>query len=253
MKSPLSFLILFVSIFTALSALTAAESSEPKPKKKNPSAYFDNYWGHDPDPDMSERAFELTNPTTYYLEKDGYVIAECEDQPFNQNWVLLNEPEGFFGNGYLKYTGENLQGNHDGHNTDIHVQYQQNIQDRLLFPIRITTPGTYRARVHVIHHEKDGDNDAWINLMRTPRRATRLGGKNPGQFHWNAFGWDGTQIWDGKFNTFTFEVPGDYIVYIGGRSHGFGVDRLVLHKDDKQEIALDPSTPASARVAVSNK
>ena len=236
---------------TAISIANAADpNSEPakeKSKKQNPSKYFDNYWGHEPDPDMSAAALKLTNPDSYYIEKDGLIVIECESAPHNENWIRMTGPKGFSGESYLKYVGEDLQGNHDGHNTDIHIQYQQGIQDRLIFPIRIQNPGVYRARIRVIHHEKDGDNDAWINLMRTPRRATRFGGKSPGEFHWNKFGWDGTQIWDGKFNTFTFEVPGDYLLYIGGRSKGFAVDRLVLHTDEQQDRALDLSTPTSRK------
>jgi len=212
--------------------------------------YHDNFWGHAPDPDMSPNAIKLTTPDFYYLEENGFIVMECESVSHNENWTRMTEPEGYFGDGYLKYVGKNLQGNNDGHNTDVRVKYQQNIEDRLIFPIRIQNPGTYRARVQVIHHEEDGDNDAWINLVRTPRRASRLGGKDPGKFHWNKFGWDGTQIFDGKFNTFTFEVPGDYLLYIGGRSTGFGVDRIVLHKDDQQERALDTDTPVSKKVSV---
>lgn len=231
--------------FYFFSGIALAQEGNPKEMTGDD---YDHYWTGKGNPNMSEKAVELTNPKEVYLEKDGYLIMECEESYFNESWELKQEPEGFLGSGYLKYIGEDLQANLGGHETDIHVRFQQNIEDRLIFPIRITSPGTYRARVRVIHHMEDGDNDAWINLMRTPRRATRFGGKNPGEYHWNAFGWDGKQVWDGDFNTFTFTVPGDYLLYIGGRSLGFAVDRVILHQDNRQEQALDEKAKPSKLV-----
>ncbi len=243
-------LSLATTLFASTLTVQAQDSANQDASHSNQTRdYYDNFWGDASDPDMSASSIKLTTPSFYYLEDKGYIVMECESVPRNENWILATEPEGYTGEGYVKYVGENLQGNDDGHNTDVLVKYQQNIEDRLIFPIRIQNPGTYRARVRVIHHEEDGDNDAWINLMRTPRRATRLGGKEPGKFHWNKFGWDGKQIWDGNFNTFTFEVVGDYLLYIGGRSTGFGVDRVVLHKDEQQQRALATDTPVSKKVS----
>ncbi|MFC3122883.1 hypothetical protein [Agaribacter flavus] len=250
MKKSLVFLLsaMFVCCSTTLLAQDQVSGKDTKSNKMTKDDY-DNYWKGKGNPDMSAAAVAITSPKSVYLEEDGYIVLECEDAQHNENWVRMDSGKGYFGKAYLKYVGKNLQGNFDGHNTDVNVKYQQDIEDRLVFPIRITHPGTYRARLHLIHHDADGDNDAWVNLMRTPRRATRLGGKQPSVFHWNKFGWDGENLWNGKFNTFEFTVPGDYFIYIAGRSTGLGADRLVLHLDDKQEIAMSKSTPPSKRVA----
>jgi hypothetical protein len=96
----------------------------------------------------------------------------------------------------------------------------------------------------VYHRQHDGDNDAHYHLLGHPINssfcAKRIGEKEAaGTFAWLSFG----------HRTFYLE-RGLNTIYIGGRSRGFGIDRVVffLHRQfDLADIAENPSTPETER------
>lgn len=181
----------------------------------------------------------------YFEEINGVLIIEAESLPFSNVWEFNTKPEGFTGEGWLKYVGPNSgEGTKDGHNTDVEGKYQGKPEDRLIARIKINTPGTYTALAHVYHEMVDGDNDAWINLMSTPLSARRFGDNHNAR---KKFGWNMFNCWteeehpcSRKGLQFEFE-KGEYELYWAGRSRGFGIDRMVLYQDGLEADALHPA------------
>ena len=66
--------------------------------------------------------------------------------------------------------------------------------------VNITEPGTYVCDARVYHVKHDGDNDAWVNLMSTPKGASRFGS-------WTRYGLVCTVGWD-KYDNGAWALQG---------------------------------------------
>lgn len=184
-------------------------------------------------------------PPQIWPLRDGFVAIEAEDIAHHANWVLAHEPAGFTGAGYLEWRGPShtvtIEG-HFGNNDHLHIR-QGSRQDWLIVRLDVEEAGTYRLDVRNHHLREDGDNDAWIaRLHQRGRRdapIVRIGDSlrdGPG-FSWLDWG----------VPVFNFE-RGLNEVRIGGRSVGFGVDRIALYREADEAAkarALDPRTPAA--------
>lgn len=175
-------------------------------------------------------------------ERDGIIVLEAEDLARSAVWEFAATPHGYFGRGWVRYIGPRRgEGQKDGHNSDPGGKYQGPPEDQLVARIKINTPGEYVVRGHVYHTNPDGDNDAWVNLTATPNGARRWGDSRAaqGRFGWNDFNcWtDADHPCRGEGLRFTLDA-GVHEIYWAGRSQGFGIDRVVLHRADRAEAAL---------------
>jgi len=177
---------------------------------------------------------------------DGVAVIEAEVIDHHHHWVEKTAPAGFTGTSYLEWQGpsrsrsiEGLGGNND----NLHVR-QGPPEEQLIVRLLVDKPGAYLMDVRNHHVEKDGDNDAWVG--RVGIRATgdkpivRLGDglKDGTGFTWLDWG----------VHRFEF-LEGLNEVYIGGRSIGFGVDRIAFYREGdaaSRARALDPSTPKTS-------
>ncbi len=182
-------------------------------------------------------------PTEIWPVRQGYTVFEAEDLTYHRHWILKTDPEGFTGRGYLEWRGPNhavtVEG-HFGNNDHLHIR-QGSREDWLILRFDVAEAGAYRLDVRNHHLHVDGDNDTWIAPLhkRGERNdpIVRIGdslGDGPG-FSWLDWG----------VQRFEFE-RGLNEVRIGGRSIGFGIDRIALYRDGDdlaKARALDPKTP----------
>jgi len=183
-------------------------------------------------------------PRQVWYEKDGVLIIEPEEIDHFNHWRLKTKPKGYTGNGYLEWQGPDrslpplpfLRRSND----DYSNERQGPQQEWLLLRFVIENPGTYIVDLRNLHKMEDGDNDVWF---------ARLG---------QSFGLDspikrmGDNLKDGKgftwldWGTRELELPkGTHVFYVGGRSIGFGVDRIIFYRPEKEAYAKDLDTPAS--------
>ncbi len=186
-------------------------------------------------------------PPEIWPMRQGYTVFEAEDLTHRRHWILKTDPEGFTGRGYLEWRGPNHSVTVEGHfgNND-HLQSRQGSrEDWLVLRFDVDEPGAYRLDVRNHHLHVDGDNDAWIApLHKRGQRndpIVRIGDSlrdGPG-FSWLDWG------------MYRFEFKrGLNELRIGGRSIGFGIDRIALYRDGDEIAmakALDPKTsPATS-------
>ncbi|GAB5408436.1 MAG: hypothetical protein BalsKO_08010 [Balneolaceae bacterium] len=176
-----------------------------------------------------------------YLEIDGIVVIEAEKDSLPTGWSLENEIEGYTGNGYMVWRGENLFGNPGN--------------GLISYFVHIQTPGTYRfnwrSRI-TIGNDITEHNDNWLKIPDADDFFARKAnggvvypygsGKTPNPEGAGSDGWFksymntvGSWKWDANTSDndphqiyATFEQEGTYTVLISGRSNGHGIDRMVL-------------------------
>lgn len=180
-------------------------------------------------------------PVKIYSLENGWLEMECEDMEHHPYWEFRKEPEGFSGSGYLAWTGpdrqisvEDFGGNNDS------AWIRQGPQEEW-FIIRVYAPedGTYNFNVRNYHKMKDGDNDVWFSFVgirthepgSTVSKIGRLtdSHKDGNGFTWVDWGKPEVQLKKGINN-----------IYMGGRSTGFGIDKIIFYKkgDEKAEKRL---------------
>ena len=193
-------------------------------------------------PAAASRAPEPAGPRR--AVRDGYLVVEAEDLQPHPAWELRHDPAGFTGRGYLEWRGTNRSRSVEGvGGTDDRWHTQQGPMEEWLI-VRLTVPadGDYTVDIRNHHRQADGDNDAWIGLVERgfPRRLVKRVGDSlrdgPG-FSWLDWGSPTLRL-----------ARGEHILYVGGRSRGFGVDRIAIYDAASaaaRQRALDPATPAS--------
>ncbi len=186
-------------------------------------------------------------PPEIWQEQNGFVVIEAEDIEHHDHWQLKTEPENYTGDGYLEWQGpsrttsiDGIGGNHDS------LGVRQGPQDEwLILRLSITNPGVYSVDVRNHHEREDGDNDAWVSKVgfQPDRHAGKVISRMGDSFH------DGEGLTWLDWGVREFELQkGINNLYIGGRSIGFGIDRIVIYKTDDEkarEKAMDLSTPPS--------
>ncbi len=167
------------------------------------------------------------HPKQIWREKDGYVVVEAEDIDHHENWVLKTEPRGYTGDGYLEWQGPNRTETPDGRggNDDYSNERQGPQKEWLIVRIFTETPGPYKVNVRNHHVKEDGDNDAWVWMvgkhLSTGQPVRRMGDslKDGEGFSWLDWG----------VRTFWLK-NGTNAIYIGGRSIGWGIDRIAVYQ-----------------------
>lgn len=185
-------------------------------------------------------------PRQGWSVKNGFVVIEAEEIDHHPHWAETKEPRGFTGESYLEWRGparsrsiEGLGGNND----HLHVR-QGAPEEWLIVRLLVERPGAYFLDLRNHHRDADGDNDVWVG--RPGVRATRekpivrMGDslRDGSGFTWLDWG----------VARFDFSA-GLNEVYVGGRSPGFGIDRIAVYAADDpgaRARSLDPRTPAAA-------
>jgi hypothetical protein len=190
-------------------------------------------------------------PTQVWEADGGVVVIEAEDIDHHKNWKMKTSPEGYTGTGYLVWEGpsrtqsiEGLGGNDD----DMNVR-QGPKEQMLIIRVQVEESGLYYVNARNIHELEDGDNDAWVSVLgfkpwnedAFDDRVRRMGDshKDGKGFTWLDWGVRKFPLKRGINN-----------LYIGGRSVGFGIDRIAVYPVNDKESeaeALDIKTPVSKR------
>ncbi len=122
-----------------------------------------------------------------------------------------------------------------------HTQ-QGPLEEWLILRLRVQEPGDYLVNLRNYHRRADGDNDAWIGVVEPgfPRRPVKRVGdslRDGAGFSWLDWGTPTLHL-----------TAGEHMLYVGGRSRGFGVDRIAIYRADSvaaRRQALDAATPAA--------
>ena len=173
---------------------------------------------------MSSCQNQTAYETKVWVETNKYVVIEAEKSDYESTeWVLATEPEGWSGSGYLVWKGSAIEGD------DNQVMAYDDMEDarKLTYWIEINNPGVYFLKVKNYHvgqgygeHYFDGDNDCFISIA---------GGDFVKQYDHDAkeLTWCETGNWRKAYLE-----QGIHKVTMGGSSHNFGVDRVVLFHED---------------------
>jgi hypothetical protein len=177
-----------------------------------------------------------------WVEENGVIVAEVENIPHNDVWELRTDPgigqkgcggcgapdcgteennkggENYTGTGYLKCnTAKNSQSNW------------------LVMKVKITTTGQYFVKIRGYHNQEDGDNDVFMGAFGP---GVSIGGTKIADCNVKVYSWPD---WDNRIKP-NFKTAGVYAVWVGPRSRGMGVDRIVVYKDSPEHRAraLEP-------------
>nr|WP_299339402.1 hypothetical protein [Allomuricauda sp.] len=198
-----------------------------------------------------------------FEESNGLISIEFENNNFPDGWTLRNDASDTSGDGYMQWDGSASMGNPGN--------------GMVVFPIRITSTGTYRFLWHSSFREgNDGTehNDSWL---RFPDADDFFGRNNDGSLVYpegsgkepnpngassdgwfkiyrsgddNSFKWQASTSDHDAHNIFvTFSNEGTYLMEISARSTSHGIDRLLLFREDiSQNDAIESADTFSTRV-----
>jgi hypothetical protein len=188
-------------------------------------------------------------PEEIWVEEDGVVVVEAETIEHHGHWELKTEPKGYSGAGYLNWDGPGRSETPDGRggNDDYTNERQGPQNEWLIIRILVNHPGVYKMNARNYHVKEDGDNDSW---------SWKVGQEIS---DWNPVRRMGDSLKDGEgFTWLDWGVRSFYLkagvnnLYIGGRSRGFGIDRVAIYRDNTpgaEEKALNLNTPLSKLVS----
>jgi len=176
-----------------------------------------------------------------YLEIEGLVVIEAEKDSLPLGWNIENDIDGFTGDGYLVWRGQDSFGNPGN--------------GLISYYVNIVTPGTYRfnwrSRI-TIGDDITEHNDNWLKIPEaddffatqgiTSKIYPHGSGKSPNPEGAGSDGWFkvymntvGSWKWDANTSDndahqiyATFGTEGTYTILVSGRSNGHGIDRMVL-------------------------
>ena len=155
-----------------------------------------------------------------WVEEDGFVVIETEsvNQALDpEEWVLADEPEGYTGQGYLRWEGEgNMYKDPLVHDA---LSYPDEV---LRYLVWVNNPGEYAVHIRNIHELADGDNDVWFSINGS--HFDKVWDHDVKEFTWTEY-----DKWTWPLHEGVNEIA------LAGRSAGFGIDRIVLHKVDLPE------------------
>lgn len=162
-------------------------------------------------------------PEQIYMEDSGVVVIEAENLDHHADWELTTNPDGYSGEGMLRWTGQRAPG---GGNDDHDGDRQLAQETHLIFRILVTNPGPYRVDARNHHWHEDGDNDAWVNRLGWSGYS-RMPVKRVGDSHHDGSG----VTWLDWGQRVFYLTAGLNELYFGARSPDFAVDRVVWHLD----------------------
>lgn len=183
-----------------------------------------------------------------FEEKDGYVVIEMESVTDLNAFWSIQSGAGSLGDGYIQYEGSN-------HMSDA-VE-----ATTLRYKVQINTPGTYqfkwRTRRGFNSVSFDGANDTWLKILGSDFYGTKNGSKVACKDHFmkvwvqnDVFGFNCWGEHNGVNNLLIyaeFDVVGEYIIEVSGRSQGHVIDRMALYLPSASSVALDSNTPESSK------
>ena len=208
-------------------------------------------------------ATSCSNPgDAEFLEENGLVVVEFENNSFPGNWDFRTNVSDFQGSGFMVWTGS---------------QSFNNPGNGLVrFKIRIQNPGTYRfiwRSAVTIGDNGTEHNDTWLRFNDADdffgRKSSngnivypRGTGKTPNPNGSSKDGWfkiyrsgnnlgfkwqSSTSDNDGHNIFVTFNSPGVYTMEVSARSSGHAIDRFVLFDEDdySPNQATSESNPVS--------
>jgi len=196
-----------------------------------------------------------------FIEQNGLVVVEFENNRFNSAWEFRTNEPNFSGEGFMVWTGS---------------QSLNNPGNGLVrFNIRIQNPGTYRfiwRSAVTIGDNGTEHNDTWLRFPdaddffgRRPNGSTifpRGTGKTPNPNGSSSDGWfkifrSGDDLefkWqsstsdNNSHNIFvTFNSPGVYTMEVSARSSGHAIDKFALF--DENDISVNQGTSNSNPVS----
>jgi len=195
-----------------------------------------------------------------FIEEDGLVVAEFENNLFNGAWQFRTNEPNFSGEGFMVWTGS--QSFNDPGNGLVR------------FSIQIQNPGTYRfvwRSAVTIGDSGSEHNDTWLrfpdaNDFFGRRNGSTIfpngTGKTPNPNGSSSDGWfkvyrsggdlgfkwqSSTSDNDAHSIFITFNSPGVYTMEISARSSGHAIDKFVLFNEDNFSFneATSSSNPIS--------
>jgi len=196
--------------------------------------------------------------TALFLESGGLLVVEAESAEIYGDWDVATATADYTGSAYIQWEGSDHFGKPGN--------------GLLTYKLQIATTGTYqfRWRSRINHGTSNTEaNDAWLRFADADDFYGRKNdsyvypggsGKAPNPKGQSKEGWfkiyqntNGAWSWaartsdhDGHNVYVQFDSPGTYTMEISGRSHGFGIDRIVLaHESVKSKDATDESAPES--------
>jgi hypothetical protein len=244
--------------------------------------------------ETKEPKIEITKlgSSTYdsvYVFTNNLVTVRAEDLKHNSQWVFQTDYKGYKDKGYLKYIGIaksecNLNGKYEesgipGANnhkwgTDTlgtSGKMQGKLEDRLLIPIYVTTPGTYNINIFGYHASTaechcsviNTDCSVWTHIAEFPGKPgitmSHLG--EAGKWNWLQYGpmYYNTPWWGlmaGALVVTSADVGKVLTFYVSGRDPGFCVNRVNIYRtlgqNEFPKDHLNPNAVVSTKYSVNN-
>lgn len=192
----------------------------------------------------------------FFEEENGLLVVEMESLPVSGNWEVAQNINGYTGNGYIQWTGNQF--------------FNQTGNGAISFQIKINTPGTYTFNWRVaVGNGDDGTlhNDTWLKInghnyyakqggVHTTSRLKpkpqcnndpnygcpngsssngffKIYGGQVGTFQWKAK----TSDHDAHDIAARFDTAGIYSIEINARSSFQAIDRLILwHTTEQRSV-----------------
>jgi hypothetical protein len=145
------------------------------------------------------------------VERDGIVVFEAESGEIVPDWKLETKADGFSGNGYITWRGENM--------------FSAPGASTITYTFFVINPGTYYLQVRNYHDNPDNteSNDFFTKVNDGEWLKTYSHVIN--EWNWHT-GTDVNHFW-GRLPKFELR-PGINYLQISGRSEGFSIDRFVF-------------------------
>jgi hypothetical protein len=178
-------------------------------------------------------------------EKDGVILIEMESIPLVENWQLKTDVNGYSGDGYITWTGDEY--------------FDDSSHGRMEYKIRINNPGTYMLKWYTMvgkGTDNTEHNDTWVkiddaakfygkredgNIVRPHGVCTddcpKGSGHNGyfkvyGAYH-DSWDWHASTSDHDEHDIFVeFDTPGIYTIKIAARSSWHYIDKMVLFNVD---------------------
>ena len=166
---------------------------------------------------------QRADSTTVWVPQDGVVKVEVERYAPKPKWVVQRTPEGFSGDGFLKWTGSFQHGESEGfHPADEPLGSRD---EWVIIKFLIEEPGFYRIDIKNFHVHEDGDNDVWLRFPESDDGWHKVGSQQSNDYAFLYWTYGGNPAMLSK---------GVHTAYLTGRSHGFGLDYVAIYRASAQ-------------------